>query len=127
VIIVARESGEELQIVQVAKVIGLSLTVVASLQEANVLILQDTNQKWSAIIVDSVSTFSLQLYHGEDPNRLITCLPDLIQLETTSQLRDYEGLRHVPSVLIARKLPRLDIKLVYQNKIQSFFFLSIPH
>ncbi|KAA1100079.1 histidine kinase osmosensor [Puccinia graminis f. sp. tritici] len=85
VIIVARESGEELQIVQVAKVIGLSLTVVASLQEANVLILQDTNQKWSAIIVDS--------------------------LETTSQLRDYEGLRHVPSVLIARKLPRLDIKV----------------
>ncbi|KAI9618650.1 hypothetical protein KEM48_006629 [Puccinia striiformis f. sp. tritici PST-130] len=85
VIVVARDSGEELQIVQVAKVIGLSLTVVGSLQEANILTLEDPNQKWSAIIVDS--------------------------LERISQLRDYEGLRHVPSVLIARELPRLDIKV----------------
>ncbi|WAQ89204.1 hypothetical protein PtA15_10A628 [Puccinia triticina] len=85
VLIVARESGEEKQIVQVAKVIGLSLTVVESLQEANVLTLKDANQKWSAIIIDS--------------------------LERISQLRDYEGLRHIPTVLIARELPRLDIKV----------------
>lgn len=85
VMVVAREAGEELQIVQVAKVIGLSLTVVGSLEEANVLTLQDINQKWSAIIVDS--------------------------LELIAQLRDYEGLKHVPTILIARGLPRLDIKV----------------
>lgn len=62
VMVVAREAGEELQIVQVAKVIGLSLTVVGSLEEANVLTLQDINQKWSAIIVDSVSPPSLSLH-----------------------------------------------------------------
>lgn len=85
IIVLARDSGEEQQIVQVANTIGLSVTVVGSLQEADSLASQDPRQKWSAIISDS--------------------------LEHITRLRDFEGLRHVPAVLISQELPRLDIKV----------------
>ncbi|MBW0487675.1 hypothetical protein O181_027390 [Austropuccinia psidii MF-1] len=85
IILVASNAGEELQIVKVAKGMGLSLTAVDSLQSANALALKDPNLKWSAIIVDS--------------------------LEHIAQLREIDGLRYIPTVLITKHLPRLDIKV----------------
>lgn len=55
IILVARALGEEIEIAKVAKGLGLSLTIVASLAEADALASQDLDLKWSAIIVDSVS------------------------------------------------------------------------
>lgn len=85
IILVARELGEEIEIAKVAQEIGLSLTIVESLAEADLLASQDLDLKWSAIIVDS--------------------------LEHIAELREIEGLRYIPTVLICRKLPRLDIKV----------------
>lgn len=62
IILVARDSGEEFQIAKIGQDLGLSMTIVGSLAEADALASEDVDMKWSAIIVDSVKLLSLVLW-----------------------------------------------------------------